>query len=90
MKCYEYIIKGRVQGVGFRYFTYNKALLYGIKGYVKNLTDGSVEVLAIAEDTVISEFIKVLKKGPSLSKVKNIIANEIGNCPHYNDFKIKY
>jgi len=90
MKCYEYIIKGRVQGVGFRYFTYNNALLYKVKGYVKNLTDGSVEVLAIGEDDTISEFIKVLKKGPSLSKVNDIITNEIDNCPHYNDFKIRY
>ena len=90
MKCYEYVIEGRVQGVGFRYFTYNNALLLGIKGYVKNRVDGKVEVLAIAEDNLIRSFLKVLKNGPSLSNVSNIIIAEIDECSNYNDFKIRY
>ncbi len=86
----RYIIKGRVQGVGFRYFVYRKALQLSIKGYVKNLSNGDVEVEAVAFDENIKEFEKHLWKGPVLSNVIKIKITEIPNTLNYSSFEIRY
>ncbi len=69
MKTVYLILKGRVQGVGFRYFTYEKAMEYKIKGTVKNNDNGSVEVYAQGEEVNLNQFIDTIKKGPSFSFV---------------------
>lgn len=90
MECFEYIIKGRVQGVGYRYFTHKKALEYDIKGYVKNLYNGDVKVIAIGSNDNLNLFLNELKRGPSLSIVNDIIISKIENCGEYKDFTIKF
>ena len=70
----KYLIFGRVQGVGFRYFTRQKALSLNVKGYVKNLTGGQVEVWAQANKKVLDAFIEVLKQGPRRARVEKIHA----------------
>ncbi len=65
-------ISGTVQGVGFRYFAYKKASEHGIDGYVKNLMDGSVEVLAEGNREDLESFLEDLKKGPSFSNVDSV------------------
>ena len=57
-------LSGLVQGVGYRYFAMRKANVYGLKGFVKNLIDGRVEVVAEGEKNLIVEFIKELRRGP--------------------------
>tara|TARA_B100001250_G_scaffold382926_1_gene376483 strand:+ start:711 stop:983 length:273 start_codon:yes stop_codon:yes gene_type:complete len=66
IKC---IVSGRVQGVGFRMSTSKQSNLLGIKGWVKNLDDGSVEVYACGEEYLLIQLRKWLKQGPSLAKV---------------------
>ncbi|HKI88828.1 MAG TPA: acylphosphatase, partial [Draconibacterium sp.] len=61
---YEINIKGRVQGVGFRYFTQKKANEFHIKGWVKNSPDGRVEIVAQGDETDVNTFIDHLKMGP--------------------------
>lgn len=65
----EFIIKGKVQGVGFRYFVYRVAKELGITGYAKNLWDGSVEVIAEGQEDKIDLLHQYLKQGPSMARV---------------------
>lgn len=82
------IVKGLVQGVGYRYFCYTKALEYDIKGYAKNLIDGSVEVLAEGNKNLVNDFIKELKTGPSNSFVKSIYVEELISASTDNDYTV--
>ncbi len=66
------IVKGRVQGVWFRRYTQQVANELGIGGYVRNLPDGSVEVVASVPDEVWDEFLAALRKGPPLARVDEI------------------
>ena len=90
MKCYELIIKGRVQGVGYRFFARRKASKYGLTGYVKNLFNGDVKIIVRGKDDKINLFLEDLKRGPSLSVVIDIIKTELTGCKEYKDFSITY
>ena len=59
------LIFGKVQGVGFRYWLYEKAIKKNIRGYVKNRISGEVEALLIGNDEDVNELIKQCEKGPS-------------------------
>ena len=59
------LIFGKVQGVGFRYWLYEKAIKKNIRGYVKNRISGEVEALLIGNDDDVNELIKQCEKGPS-------------------------
>ena len=59
------LIFGKVQGVGFRYWLYEKAIKKNIRGYVKNRISGEVEALLIGNDADVNELIKQCEKGPS-------------------------
>ena len=65
-------VYGRVQGVGYRYFVKEKAQNLYIFGYVKNLEDGTVEVLAQGREENLQKLIEELKRGPYLAKVEKI------------------
>ncbi len=85
----HYIIEGIVQGVGFRYFVYKHANSLGLKGYVKNLPDGTVEVFAEGDEDKIKELEVYLWKGPTFSHVKNIISNKV-SIKNFKSFEILY
>ena len=59
------LIFGKVQGVGFRYWLYEKAIKKNISGWVKNTITGQVEALLIGKDEDVNEIIKQCEKGPS-------------------------
>ncbi len=65
-------VYGKVQGVGYRYFVKEKAQSLDIFGYVKNLEDGSVEVLAQGREENLQKLIEELKKGPFLARVDKL------------------
>jgi acylphosphatase len=88
MKSIKIIISGLVQGVGYRYFCYKKALEYGIRGYAKNLYNGNVEVVAQGEKGLINDFIKDLNTGPYYAAVKSINTEEIESEKEYQEFSI--
>lgn len=81
-------VVGRVQGVGFRYFSYQYAKELNICGYVKNLSNGDVEILAIAEEHILSIYLNILKQGPPRSNILSVDYEEIKLNKEYNDFKI--
>jgi len=65
-------IFGTVQGVGFRRYIQINAIRLGIKGYAKNLPDGSVEVVAEGYEESLNKLLEIIRRGPPLSKVENI------------------
>jgi len=77
-------ISGRVQGVAFRYFTQGVANSLGITGWVKNLDDGRVEIIAEGSSDKIEEFIKLVKKGPSNAVVSRF---QVGSEKPSGEFK---
>jgi len=72
LKRLEARIYGFVQGVGFRYFVERNAIILNITGFVKNLSDGSVEVVAEGEESSLIKLLDVLKRGNSFSHVENV------------------
>lgn len=88
MKTVALTIKGRVQGVGFRYFVMRTAMQMGVNGYVMNCADGNVYVEAEADDSVLVQFIDLCSIGPSRSDVKDIIIREL-EPKRYTDFTIR-
>ncbi len=89
MKAKKYIVRGRVQGVGYRYFTQFNAKRLRIKGYVKNLYNGDVEVYAIGDEETLNKFKKILMEGPPAAMVVNI---EEFDMPlyKYNSFEVSF
>ena len=71
------IIKGRVQGVGFRYFTFRSAEQHDIGGWVKNLPSGEVEMYATGDEDAMARFMSDIEKGPSLALVEHIEVRDV-------------
>jgi acylphosphatase len=88
MKTYHYIVKGRVQGVSFRYYTQRAAYRLGVTGTVKNLYNGDVEVYAQGEPTSIMEFEAFLNRGPAPARVLQVIKETFEDNHEYPDFEI--
>jgi len=72
----HYLLEGRVQGVGVRYFVYRVAREAGVSGWVRNLFDGRVEVRAEGDSGAMSDFARKLEIGPPLSSVRRIKVDE--------------
>ena len=68
----RYVVRGRVQGVGFRYFVEDCAQRLGLAGYVKNRFDGTVEVYAIGNSKQLAALKKQLWSGPRFGRVENV------------------
>ncbi len=88
MKRFWVRVYGRVQGVGFRYHTLSKAKLLGIKGFVKNLPDGSVFVDCEGDEDNLNIFLEFLKEGPSFACVERCEVEE-KSPKGYLDFEIR-
>ena len=67
-----FLIAGRVQGVGFRWWTRQTALRLGLTGTVRNLPDGRVEVLASGDPAALNGFRKLLEHGPPGAEVQRL------------------
>lgn len=82
----RYVIRGRVQGVGFRYFVEEVASALGVRGWVRNLRDGGVEVLAVGDDAQLEQLEKQLWQGPALARVTHLDAErtELEDLPGFD------
>ena len=69
-------VRGRVQGVGFRYFVHHSANALGVRGWVRNDDDGSVEIYAVGTSQQISELAGYLWKGPRWAEVRGVDESE--------------
>jgi acylphosphatase len=66
------IAEGLVQGVGFRWFVARRAEALGVRGYIRNLYDGSVELEAEGDRSLLEEFMKEVRVGPRSAHVRNV------------------
>jgi acylphosphatase len=66
------VVHGRVQGVGFRWFVRERARALGLKGWVRNRDDGSVEVLAVGQESALDRLRTLLRAGPAGARVLEI------------------
>ncbi|RCW55672.1 MULTISPECIES: acylphosphatase [Halanaerobium] len=82
-------ISGRVQGVGFRAFTRKQAAVLDIKGWVKNLRDGRVEVKIKGKKNKVEKMINKLKEGPSFARVDNFEV-KTEKADDFNEFEIRF
>jgi acylphosphatase len=76
MVCH-YLVKGRVQGVGFRWFVQREAAELGLRGWVRNTDDGHVEIVAAGEPDVLAELRAELRKGSRGSRVDAVLEHEL-------------
>ena len=65
-------VRGLVQGVGFRMWTQRRARALGLSGYVRNLEDGSVEVVGEGPRESLEQFLAVLRRGPEGAEVRSV------------------
>ena len=84
LRCY---VSGRVQGVGFRYATADQALNLGVTGYVRNLPDRRVEVMACGEERAVNALRNWLWQGPQLARVSEVRCETLP-CRDFHDFRI--
>jgi len=75
-KARRWFIRGRVQGVGYRYFAQHAATTLGLTGYTRNLDDGRVEVYAVGPEAKLSELAGILHAGPRWSDVRGVEEQE--------------
>jgi len=68
----RYVVSGRVQGVGYRYFVLRHAEELGLAGFARNQADGSVEVLAEGAPKALGQLELLLAEGPAFSHVTNV------------------
>lgn len=66
------VVKGSVQGVGFRYFVLDAAVALGLSGWVRNLWDGDVELIAEGEREALEKLLPILRRGPRVAHVSGV------------------
>jgi len=84
----RFFIRGRVQGVGFRYFVERAAIERGIRGYARNLADGRVEVYAVGSEEKMGELAGLLREGPRWADVRGVEERE-APVQKYSAFRIE-
>lgn len=85
LRCY---ISGRVQGVGFRYATADKAFALNVSGYVRNLPDRRVEALICGDEQAVTALQRWLRQGPPFAQVGDIHCEPLP-YQDYHDFRIE-
>lgn len=76
-EAFQFVVRGRVQGVGYRYFALRAAESLQVGGFVRNLPDGSVEVMAEGRPEALERLREQLGAGPSFSLVENVEATPV-------------
>jgi acylphosphatase len=85
----RFVVKGRVQGVGFRWFVEREAHLLGVAGWVRNHSDGSVEVVAQGSPEQLAGLHGRLREGPRASRVEAVDVSPVEVQPGLNSFRIE-
>jgi len=83
------VVRGKVQGVGFRAFAEYQATQKGLHGWVRNTPDGTVELEAEGPKPVLEDFLRVLQEGPRLSYVTQIVVDWKDANRHTHGFTIR-
>ena len=84
------VIHGRVQGVGFRYFAREQAHRMGVSGWVRNLSDGTVEIEAQADEDPLEGFLTVVSHGPAMATVQDLDIEEMPEEKGHPEFGVRF
>jgi len=84
----RFLIRGRVQGVGFRYFARDAALREGVTGWVRNLPDGRVEALVEGEVEAVTRVERALRTGPGGARIDSVFVDTEEASATYKTFTI--
>ena len=90
MKQVKLAVSGKVQGVFFRHYTRQQALKLGLRGYVKNLANGDVEIVAQGNSSQVDRLIEWAKSGSPAAEVNNLKLEVMSNEDEFIDFAIRY
>jgi acylphosphatase len=85
----RYVIHGRVQGVGFRFFARDAARVDGIRGVVRNLDDGTVEIHAEGDADAVLRFERAIRRGPRSARVDDVQVEPAPPTAGFTDFRIE-
>jgi len=85
----RFVVRGRVQGVGFRWFVEREAHMLGVAGWVRNNADGSVEVLAQGTRDQLSGLRSRLRQGPRAARVDDVQESEARVASNLSTFRIE-
>jgi acylphosphatase len=85
----RYVIAGHVQGVGFRWFAHDVAAREGVHGWVRNLADGRVEVIAEGDTASVDRIEAAVRRGPSSARVERVDVEELAPAGRTAGFEIR-
>ncbi len=85
----RYVIGGRVQGVGFRWFTHDAAAREGVHGWVRNLADGTVEVFVEGDAEPVQRLEAALRRGPAAARVHEFTTEDHAPTGRATGFEIR-
>ncbi len=83
------IVEGRVQGVGFRYFTQQQAVRLGVDGWVRNRWDGTVEVVAEGERGQLEALLRAIRRGPRAGTTRTVKFDWLDASGEFQGFRIR-
>ena len=84
----RFVVSGRVQGVGFRFFTQDIARQEGVMGVVRNLPDGRVEIVAEGDDQSLARLEAAIRQGPSHARVEQVEVESLPPTGRYAGFAV--
>jgi len=90
MKRIQAVVRGRVQGVSFRYYTQREAQRLGVTGWVRNQPDGSVMTVAEATEDMLAAFIQFLHHGPPSARVTQVDLEWLPATGEFGNFAVGY
>jgi acylphosphatase len=85
----RYLVRGRVQGVGFRFFAFEAAAREGLHGWVRNTPDGCVEVSAEGDREALERFEHHVRHGPPSARVDNVEVTDLGASGRDGGFEVR-
>jgi acylphosphatase len=89
MPAKRYLVRGRVQGVGYRYFVQAAAERLSVNGFARNLPNGDVEVHAEAPAEALALFKQELERGPRMARVTEVVESDVPASGSYSSFFIR-
>lgn len=89
-KCAHVFYSGRVRGVGFRLTAEEIAHEFGIVGWVRNMRDGRVELMAQGGETALTQFLDALRTGPMRNFIQHVELSWSAPSESFDEFEIRY
>ena len=85
----RFVVSGRVQGVGFRYFVQDHAAVEGVHGFVRNLPDGRVEAVIEGDEESVLRVERAVRRGPASAQVDEVVVETIVPTGRATGFSVK-